>query len=784
MDPFDTLTETYNNSPVAILSLLNVIILIIAKYCFYFWIFRNYKRNLNQRISAKNFTLLAKVNTELIGTSQSLEELVKSAINPSFDPEVIEYKKINPIYDIKELMDLIKRLMVLEKKLAIEKLKIDGRLFSLNKKLSNYDGLELEKKKLREKLSLISNESDFDKKYKFTGWVFITFKTVQDLLKVRQRKSHLLRNFCFSLQSQWREVPEPNDVIWENWGFNWYQRMLTRGMIFMALLLIIGVNFGMILGLKYLQFKFTANSGEITSVVISVIISLCIGIVNYLIKVLLIYLTKFETYKTKTDLFASIVFKVSACQFVNKALIVLVVNKLISGDWGIFGSAGVTGTIFISMLVNVIIDVCVCLLDPSHLYKLYKQYRVRRKDSQSKSVFLQCEANEAFEGIEFDISEAYYLHFSTIYVAFFYQAILPYGLLVAIIEVCLKYMGLKWVLIKRCKKPDDLEFEFTVKMIRQFEYGICLMAVGFIVFSAIFSVSVFAIHPCYIVGLVLGGLEFFVGINIPILFCGKNYNSKIQGDFESYETSFPVDYDRLNPITQKKAFRVFMERIKLEDPLHRITLDQWTEHDSRDTQNALNEYAIYGNKQLNLADQQLFQTVLLPNINPRGNRNRKSDDLPNLYQFQEDMLQNNRQSLFKPLNKARETMSSYLGNFERRRSSVLQTLNLFSVNMVEMRESSEPDSESKIPAIENFEKVLTFEKELKEDRHSSVKSGKNRIENWDGNLNETQEILTGREEIPPHKSLRNVLVNEQEMRVSVDLKRGSNEESVGAKNNQ
>lgn len=90
-----------------------------------------------------------------------------------------------------------------------------------------------------------------------------------------------------------------------------------------------------------------------------------------------------------------------------------------------------------------------------------------------------------FEGMRFDIWDAYFMQFKTLSVAFFYQAFIPYGLLIGMVEMILKYYVLKYYLIRRCTIPTDLEFAYTRKMVKLLELMIFILALGYLVFDMI-----------------------------------------------------------------------------------------------------------------------------------------------------------------------------------------------------------------------------------------------------------------------------------------------------------
>lgn len=570
----------FQNSNLGLLCLINVCVLIVAKYGFFYFVWQKHKKDLVNFVSPRNFTLLCKIKSEVFqghDYAVKLDDLIANIINNNAnyrESELVTTYKINPIYDIKELLQVTSELMKVEKRLKMIEKGIDLGKYTRAQKQAEVNSLDGEKKTLRQKQNEIIAQAMRPEGLKFTGWVFISFSTVQDLLKVKARNNSSLQTMKLGLGSPWRSVPEPADIIWENWAVSQTRKTVIRTANFLIACLIIAINFGIILGFKYLQAKVSDWMGNdrttsllVAEIVVSVAISIVIGVVNFLIRLVLIWLTQFEYYKTHTTLFAEVVFKVVLLQFVNKALIVLLTNKIIhpDQDWQIFGSSSVIGNMVVAMIINVVFDVFVYLVEPRYMIKLWRRYKIRKAGSAIRDQVFQVEANEAFEGIKFDVSEAYFLSFSTLCVAFFYQAIIPYGLLMGLVELVLKYFIVKYVLIKRSVKPQDLEFEFTRKMFHQFEFCVFLLSLGYVVFYVIFRTDGASLNGFFAVSLGLAGADWLIISRLINLWTFKQHDENCKGTFESQELNFPMDYDRQNPATQRNAFVKFLKKLQCRE---------------------------------------------------------------------------------------------------------------------------------------------------------------------------------------------------------------------------
>lgn len=571
----DSFKTAYQGSYLGLLCLINVCVLIIIKYFFYFSLMKMHNKDVEHFVSPRNFTLLCKVRQEALqDPNVKLDELIANVINDGGVNDLVETFKINPIYDIGELLAVTSELMTVERKIKIIERGIDISKYSRAEKQAEVQTLDALKKILRDKQNDMLSRAMKPQGLGFTGWVFITFKTVSDLMKVKTRKHLSLHNMKFGAGSPWRSVPEPGDIIWQNWAATYTHKMIIRIGGFLLVVLIIAINFGIIVGFKFLQKRVstwlaTGSTSTVTTleIIVSILISIFIGVVNFLIRLLLIWLTQFEYYKTYSTLYAEIVFKVVLLQWVNKALIVLVTNKITSDDqtWQIFGSAGTIGNMMVSMIISVFFDVILYLIDPKYMIKLWKRRKIRKAGQVIAQQVFQVEANEAWEGIKFDISEAYFLSFTTLAVAFFYQAIIPYGLLLGLLELVLKYIIVKYVLVKRSVKPQDLEWEFTRKMFHQFEFTVFLLSLGFVVFYVIFKKDGAPLNAFYAVSIGIAGADWLIFSRLISLWVNQDHDPKIKGSFEELELNFPIDYDRQNPATQRNAFVRFLKKLNCRE---------------------------------------------------------------------------------------------------------------------------------------------------------------------------------------------------------------------------
>ncbi len=118
-------------------------------------------------------------------------------------------------------------------------------------------------------------------------------------------------------------APNPNDLIWGNFGVTLSNALFRRALTAIATLLLLGASFGAMLGLKVLQYNMNKDSPKgldfsISSLkfrIISVCITLVIMIINQLLSRLIRVLTFVERHWTKTLYYQSLTIKIVVVRF-------------------------------------------------------------------------------------------------------------------------------------------------------------------------------------------------------------------------------------------------------------------------------------------------------------------------------------------------------------------------------------------------------------------------------------------------------------------------------------
>lgn len=223
---------------------------------------------------------------------------------------------LNLTFKLDEYFQYQEKLSSAQKKYHMLKLKKEDQYISgccMCKKTETVEDL---KNTIKENKHLIKDYmeeiNDLSSNEYFNGVVFATFKDYQDLNKylgvfpksfigsVFTFFHYILANFlCCCVYSDKKKrmlrrahsliverAPEPEDVLWENLQYSSTSRFFRMILVYFISLILIGIGFGIILGFNY--FQLYADEEGWTSIVevkytISILISLTISIINYLI---------------------------------------------------------------------------------------------------------------------------------------------------------------------------------------------------------------------------------------------------------------------------------------------------------------------------------------------------------------------------------------------------------------------------------------------------------------------------------------------------------------------
>ncbi|CAD8171330.1 unnamed protein product [Paramecium pentaurelia] len=527
-----------------------------------------------------------------------------------------EIVKIIIAYDITSFVECSREKMSLEKK--IEKIenyyKQYGR-YPRSLKTNQFSVLKERIMVLDQKLMTIENEVENQQYAHQTQVAFVTFQTKEQLQNVLDQtklsyweelwirfKYYLInrqdqRGFYFKNRIIiFCRAPEPNDVFWENCGFNFQYQFQKRILNFFITIFILGASFTILLGLNILQSQNLSSFDDVIMIIVTLVISLIITIINQIIYYFIKLLGQSEKHFTKTHHDVSVATKLAIVQFFNSGIFTKVINILVynfendkadnyAATYSYSRQGGVISDAFFLLIVNSFFVPIFAYLDPLYLYKQYQQYFFKVDNN-----FNQIEANKIFEGPSVLLYEQYSYICLSLWISLLFAPLLPISLLFCSSGLLLYYWIQKYLLLRRNSKPPFQSFHLNREMMNLFELSPIILAVGQMWTDYIFNSSS-AILTVNFISLGFSCLELITpATRISKLFDKKGNIFTEKDRYQDVYLKLPTDYDRTNPLTQQNAILEFIKAKTLIDT-------NYIQPQVMDTKTALYKYAQMGGVQ-------------------------------------------------------------------------------------------------------------------------------------------------------------------------------------------
>ncbi|CAD8187902.1 unnamed protein product [Paramecium octaurelia] len=489
--------------------------------------------------------------------------------------EELELRKICMAYEVKPFLQL---------KIELEENQAE---------LSHVLDLERQKKKsskskaeILQKIKEIHEKLDYVEKYKeiifrFTGVIFLSFNyekhadqvcdqfqqtKFQLLLEQLNLKKYQNRKFLGNSVIV-RKAPLPGDVLWENLGIEikeQYKRIVTTNVVTAALL---AIGFAMIFGLSYMQEFINAqvNYDPTTTAVIinflGFLASLIISFINSVLSSTIIKLIIREQHSTKTEYDISIAKKIGLAEFINVAILTLLVNILIKGQNEttintMYQKGGLNSDVMWIFMTDSFMPWFLFIFDFEHLKKLYIRRQIKQLGSTCK--LTQKEANEAFEGPMINLAEKYPAIAKTLLMALFYAPLLPACSFFALASI----MGIYWIekilLLRRDSKPLPTGSDMAQAMV---EFYIDLVILIYSLGNCVWEYTVFnTMHWSTWISFIICSIFYLLPKERVLEFILKiGIDNATEESYDAKSPTFLDDYDRRNPVTAEEAKRIWIE---------------------------------------------------------------------------------------------------------------------------------------------------------------------------------------------------------------------------------
>ncbi|CAK69146.1 unnamed protein product (macronuclear) [Paramecium tetraurelia] len=527
-----------------------------------------------------------------------------------------EIIKIIIAYDITSFVQCSREKMCLEKKIEkIENYYKSYHRYPRSLKNNYLSSLKQRIIFLGEKLSRIESEVEKQQYAHQTQVAFVTFQTkeqlqsVLDQTKLSYWEGVWIRFKYYFINQQDRRgfyfknriiifcrAPEPNDVFWENCGFNFQYQIQKRILNFFITIFILAASFTILLGLNILQSQNLSSFDDAIMIFVTLVISLIITVINQIIYHVIKLLGQSEKHFTKTHHDVSVATKLAIVQFFNSGIFTKVINILVynfqnenpdahAATYAYSRQGGVISDAFFLLIVNSFLVPIFAYLDPLYLYKLYQQYFFKVDNT-----FNQIEANRIFEGPSVLLYEHYSYVCLSLWISLLFAPLLPISLLFCSSGLLLYYWIQKYLLLRRNCKPPFQSFHLNREMMNLFELSPIILAVGQIWTDYIFSSSSIILTINFI-SLGFSCLELITpATRISKLFDRKDNLYTEKDRYQDVFLKLPTDYDRTNPLTQQNAILEFIKAKTLKD-------SNYKQPQVMDTKTALYKYIQTGGVQ-------------------------------------------------------------------------------------------------------------------------------------------------------------------------------------------
>jgi hypothetical protein len=486
---------------------------------------------------------------------KKFEKLFKEKISELFFSEKQKYnvKKVNICFKINKYMELEEKLEKCNEMLSLihspyqknknlnvkksERLYYYSPLSDFNihlcertKKLSD---IKKEKSNIEKQINDLLEETKEINMAKFAGAVIVSFNTTKEkeeflkhipntlFLKLLKMIGQLRYFFCFCcidkidnskfimkyLKMEIEEAPNPEDIIFENLEFTQQSKTYRVVGYNMISLLLIGIGFGIILGLQNLQMYVNKKDyNKIIYYLISLCITIISSIINIIFEELLDMLTKHEKQNSTTDYYLSYSIKLTIFSFLIKGIIPLVAEEIL----GTTNYEILITNMLTMFLVNSIITPLIWTLQLTPNYWIKKLEKYLIKKNQMKYLNMnQKKLNELYEKSDMNIAEKYSYIAKTLLMTFLYISIFPFGVLISLGGFIICYFLEKYNFINNYKRPEVLNNSLFFFYMRNYVIFIFFIGIG----DYIFLSDVYNTKGWSIVNIIFSGVLIVIPFN-------------------------------------------------------------------------------------------------------------------------------------------------------------------------------------------------------------------------------------------------------------------------------
>ena len=448
------------------------------------------------------------------------------------------------------------------------------------------DDLYSELEEYDNKLNLLVTKA---KLKNFCGCIFATFNTVKDKREFYNKYPHFLiefvlfylKNFkyylccCFIDKKKKSKyfnrqrmrvylAPDPEDVIWENMEFTFFQRFYRMIGIYSLTFILIGAAFLIVYSLNNVQETIKDEDwAEILKYTASFSISIVISLLNIFLEFIMKFFTKMEKQKSKTNYYLSYSVKLSIFTLTTSAFLPCLssyLNRKFNGlEYN--NNKNLINNMLVLFLVNSFVTPIIWIINFPLRIKRIRICLIERKKYPDLMHFkTQKELNDIYELPDMQIASKYSYIFKTVLMTMFYLPIFPFGVVISLSGLILSYFLEKYNFTHNYKRPEMLNSKLGKFY---FNFFICIL-LSYCLGNYFFMEDIYIIDSWRVVNLLFFGILSIIPYTKPITYYfNKNNNFDLDSKpISDLYFSFYNDYQRQNPFTKKEGMYFYITELK------------------------------------------------------------------------------------------------------------------------------------------------------------------------------------------------------------------------------
>ncbi|KAL4446608.1 hypothetical protein ABPG74_005546 [Tetrahymena malaccensis] len=440
--------------------------------------------------------------------------------------------------------------------------------------------LELQnKKRSMEQMYCERLSPDFIEK-NFTGYAYVIFQREQDKEEViqyyhqnscidqilLQQKNNVFKYYGQTISIQ--QAPDPNNIHWKSLKYSRTQKLLRRVLSFLLTSILLGTSLSIIMGLNFAQNHVDDESKNqeysVGVTLISLAISICISILNPILRKIIVQLAKHQGLSTRTQVFISIAIRTALAQFLISSILLILTQVLIVKSGNIYGKIFSRGGLALNIntvfLTQMIITNGMKLIHTDYLKNLLT-IKLLKKYSHKLNLISQQQLNSLFEYPEFDIEVEYARNLETVYSVLFYAPVFPLVLIWGILTIFFRYWIDKYNLMHKSTVKFYPSLQLCLQITEALEY--CLPLYSLSNMMAFIYISGGTVDQISVFGFIIGLLHAFLpmqALNEKLFQTRERVPNECT--YEEVRDYFNIDYDRENPVKKDISIEYHIFRIK------------------------------------------------------------------------------------------------------------------------------------------------------------------------------------------------------------------------------